>query len=780
MSARPRIPALLALGLATGCTLALQVVLTRLYSAVLAYHFSFLAISLSLLGTGSGALLLYLRPGWFSGAPERLLARWCAALALLLAVLPVAMVRLDLSGINELDLHFALNLAASCVIAALPSFASGVVVALAIDRYRSAMGAVYAFDLLGAGIGALLIVPVLWLVDAPTLVALLGLIAAGAAFLFVLGVQDARLERGVAAGVAAVTAVICILGSTTSLLFLDPRYAAAKDTAMVADRWTPIARVIGYGPLGNRTFANLFYDRVWAPVHVVPADESLTWRDLRTGPASIGYTLSGPGHALIIGGGGGRDIWTALSLAQNPVDVVELSAGNRIVVDEDLASFSRSPYSHERVRTVIGDGRSVLSARDTLYDQIHIGFTDTLSANSAQGFALTENNLYTVEAFLEYFDHLKPNGVLNVSRLLKLVGDEALRVTVLALAALEEAGVENPKHNVVVILGRDLLGPYTGTVLARKRPFTPREVTLIRALAKQRAAGVLYAPGGPYQGDWQRLAEAPDYRSFCRQHALNVCPPTDDQPFFFSMHRLSQMGAREGGYFYAADPVSVLMLTLLILMILSAVALGLPMALLRGEGRPAAGSLSYFAAIGLGFLLLEMTLIQRLVLFLGYPTYALSVVLFSLLVFSGVGSALSARFANPRRALLVDLALISLLTAAIAFGLQPLLRSMISLPFAARVCVAILLLLPIGTALGVAMPIGLQRLAALAPSGVPLAWGVNGFMSVLASVLGVAAAIHFGFTATTLLACGCYVFAFAHAAAGRWAEPDESPTLRGR
>jgi len=768
MSERPRLSALFALGLATGCTLALQVVLTRLYASVLAYHFSFLAISLSLLGTGAGALFLYVRPGLFVGRPEKVLARWCAWLALGLVALPVVFVRLDFSGINELDLGFALNLAASCVIATLPSLASGVVVALAIARYTQSIGVVYAFDLLGAGLGALLIVPVLWIVDAPTLIAILGLIAAGSAVLFGAGAEEAARERRFALGAGAVALVVCVLASTTSFLYLDPRYDVPDDAEMLADRWTPISRVIGYGPLLNDSFANLFYDRVWAPVHVVPEDESIDWRTLGTGPASIGYMLTGPGHALIIGGGGGRDIWNALSEGQGPVDVIELSGGNRIVADQDLAEYSRSPYSHANVNTVIGDGRSVLSARETLYDQIHIGFTDTLSANSAQGFALTENNLYTVEAFEEYFDHLKPNGVLNVSRLLKLVGDEALRVTVLTFAALEAYGVEDPRRHVIVVLGRDLLGPYTGTVLARKRPFTPREVAFVRVMADKRAAGILYAPGGPYQKSWKALAAAPSFREFCEAYPLNVCPPTDDQPFFFSMQRLRSIGDRAAGYHYTADPVSVLMLTLVILLGLSAFALGLPMALLRGEGRPDVASLGFFAAIGLGFLLLEMTLIQRLVLFLGYPTYALSVVLFSLLVFSGVGSALSARFENARRALVLDLVVVTLLILAMAFGLEPLLQSLMAAPFPARVVISMALLLPIGIALGMVMPIGLARFSALAPAGVPYAWGVNGFMSVVASVLGVAIAIHFGFTVTTLVAGGCYGLALLHAWLGRW------------
>ena len=149
-------------------------------------------------------------------------------------------------------------------------------------------------------------------------------------------------------------------------------------------------------------------------------------------------------------------------------------------------------------------------------------------------------------------------------------------------------------------------------------------------------------------------------------------------------------------------------------------------------------------AIGLGFLLLEIALIQRFVLFLGFPTYALSVVLFSLLAFTGIGSLLSTRLATPRRTLIAALAFACVLIAAAAFGLQPLLRALIEWPFAARVALSVVLLAPAGLALGMAMPIGLTRLAGLHPGAVPWAWAVNGIASVLASVLAVAVADHLG------------------------------------
>jgi hypothetical protein len=422
------------------------------------------------------------------------------------------------------------------------------------------------------------------------------------------------------------------------------------------------------------------------------------------------------------------------------------------------------------VSTSIGDGRSVLAARDRRYDVIHMGFAGTLSANAAAGFVLTENNLYTVDAFQEYFDHLAPGGVLDVSRIRTGgAGNEGIRLTVLVLASLERMGVVHPERNAVVVLGRDILGEETATVLARLRPYTASELQTIRRLADERGRGVVFAPGGPYKDEWKELADAHGWRDFCTSYRMNVCPPTDDKPFFFNMNRLSQIGQNTASA-APADPSQILILTLGILVALSLAAFLLPLRLARKRARPTVGSLTYFAAIGLGFLLIEVVLIQRFVLFLGFPTYALSVVVFAMLLFSGVGSSISTRFITTREELLLVIGGIVLLTVVGAFGLQPLLRSLISLPFAVRVAVSIALIAPVSVGLGMAMPVGLRHFEAMHPTGVPYAWGVNGVASVVASVLGVALAINFGFAFTSLVAAACYLGALAHAAFGRWPE----------
>ena len=760
--------ALTALGLVTACTLAFQVVFTRMLSSVLAYHFSFLAISLALLGTGAGALLVYLRPALFDGRPlETTLAWWSALYGGLLILIPLVLVDLDYSINDGVTFTFAFNLMIACILAAAPSLAAGAVVAVAIRGWSDHLGRVYAWDLIGAGLGALVIVPLLYL-PAPSLIVALGVVACGAAALFAWG--DVRL-RWRSMGLAVIGLVLVAVSAMSAVLFI--RMPPNDQNGLASDEWHPLSRVQSVKSPGS-TFSLLFYDRVFAPVPNVGSGPLPDWEELLLGPASIGYEITGPGHALVIGGGGGRDIYNALSSDQT-VDVIELNSAIVDAVDGALGAESGSPYSRENVSTTIGDGRAILAASDETYDQIHIGFTDTLSANAAQGFALSENNLYTLEAFDEYFDHLNPEGILNVSRLEKLVGDEGIRATVLTLAALEERGIENPEDHIVVIRGTDAIGSFAApymTTLARLTPFTDEEIEQITELAEERADGIAFARGGPYHGAWADLEAADGWEQFCNDYPLNICPPTDDQPFFFNMRRLGSVFDGQAGYHYGVDPYQLLLLTLGILVVLSIVFLLAPLRLSKSEERPNVPGLLFFGAIGLGFLMLETVLIQRFVLFLGFPTYSLSIVLFALLIFTGVGSAITSRLAHTRRTLITVLGAAVGLILISAFTLQPLLRALIDQPFPLRVALSVLVLAPFGIALGMPMPLGLARFSALYPNSVAYAWGINGIASVLASVLGIVIAINFGYAVASLAAGACYAFALGHAVVGRWKEPE--------
>jgi hypothetical protein len=323
-----------------------------------------------------------------------------------------------------------------------------------------------------------------------------------------------------------------------------------------------------------------------------------------------------------------------------------------------------------------------------------------------------------------------------------------------------------------------LLGSYTnpfntfqyGTVLVKLTPFTAAQLAQVRALARDRTEGIASAPGGPHMGEWAALAAASSPQAFCQHAQYDLCPPTDDRPFFFNIRRLEDLGSgTTRGSLKLPDPVLVLAVTLVVLLALASLGFVLPLWLGPREGRPPIRALLFFAAIGLGYLILEVVLIQRFVLFLGFPTYALSVVLFSLLLFTGLGAYLSTRLGGqPRRWLTIALAGALFAIGAAAYGLQPLLRALIDLPFGLRLATAVVLLAPVGTLLGTAMPLGLLRLAALYPGGAIWAWAINGMASVVATVIAVVVAIEWGFPVATLVAMACYAGALIHVRVARW------------
>ncbi len=287
-------------GLLAGCTLALQVVLTRLFSAALFYHFAFFAISLALLGVGAGAILVYLWPKRFgAGGTEVALARWAAVFAALMIVVPALLVRIDYDFDGfRVTTAFAARLGLAAVLAGLPFLAAGIAIAIAVRDYVGSVGRLYAFDLVGAGLGAVGVVPLMWVVDAPTLSVALGALGALASLLFA--------PRRATVAVLAVAILATGLSAGTRLYHLPASFE--PDRVVAADRWTPISRVVGYAG-SARSEAVVTYDQDLAPVPLrEPGGPLPDWRVLGLGPLRTAFDLAPKGRALIIGGGGGRDI----------------------------------------------------------------------------------------------------------------------------------------------------------------------------------------------------------------------------------------------------------------------------------------------------------------------------------------------------------------------------------------------------------------------------------------------------------------------------------------
>ncbi len=746
-----------------------ELALTRIFSVTMYYHFAFLAISIALFGVSASGVFAYTARRRLARVPdEPLLAAATLAYVLSTIVALFWLVRLRV-GLNYSPENLRLMLWIYAL-AALPFFTGGLVVTLAISRFASRVNAVYAADLIGASGGCLILIPLLNRLGAPGVVLAAAALAGAAAVCFA-----APSSRMRAAGVAAFLVAIPVAGQMTGAAGFDVVDTKGhQGDRILFSQWNSFSRVAVYerehgdwslspaytGPRPSTRFMDI--DSA-ASTPILGLDPSLSNAQyLRNELTALAYQIksadaSALARVLVIGPGGGRDLASALIFDARRVDGVEI---NPIIADQvmrgSFRDFSGGIYTNPRVRIAVDDGRSFVRRSQDTYDVIQASLVDTWAATAAGAYTLTENTLYTVEAFDDYLDHLTPDGVLTITRWVF----DGLRLVSLAQAACEKRGWSAADRLVIVRSDR------VATFLLKRSPFTRAEVERLRDIAARLRFEVLYAPGTQEDepNDYARLirTKAGDRSAFYDAYSADVRPTTDDRPFFFHTTKLkNQVSVAFGRSMLFGNGLSALMTLLAISTVLVALFVIVPLLIADRHVRHPRGWgawLVYFGALGAGFMLIEVSALQRFVLLLGHPVYSLTVTLFALLLGTGLGAAGSRRFeaAELRRLGLAS----ALLVAAIALAFTPITAPIIdwAIPLArsVRIAVAVGLLVPMGVALGVPMPTGLRILARRAPDMVAWAWGMNGALSVLGATLAIFVAMNWGFRAT--LACASVVY----------------------
>ncbi len=760
------------LGLTSFAALLLELGLTRLFSVVLFYHFAFLAISIALLGLGAGGVFAYLLKPQLAKIETRTLAsRLCTVNSILIVVVleivlhvPVA---LDVAAKNFFRLS-VLYLAA-----AIPFFVTGLLFSVVFARETRRIPRLYGADLCGGALACLAIVPLLNWLGGPNAILVAGIALACAGMLW----ADTRRARKHAALLAAALVLLTLANHSGRLI--DVVYAKGKfrDPAWVEfARWNALSRV----EVDNQGQAKVIVIDADASTYIMNADVSrwheTGWeRALMSAPPALANVLRPHGEFAIIGPGGGVDVLRAVANGSPSVTGIEI---NPIIATTIMrgryADYAQHLYERPDVHIHVTDGRSYLRASPQSFDVVQMTLVDTWASTAAGAFALSENNLYTVEAFEEYFNHLKPDGMIAITRWEFRRPREALRVVSVAMEALHRLGVANPARNFIVAAE----GPLNEDgipvlVLAKKTSFTTQEEAAVGGhLANYPALHLLYSPSTLQNNPFSDLLASNDPYRFARAYAYNVSPVTDNAPFFFFTLKpdriLNDLGLRHGIDWKVNLGVLVLLLVLVISAIAVLLFLILPLLLKRRRGRSSPLALFYFVAVGLGYILVEIAFIQRFVLFLGHPTYALTVVIFLLMLSSGAGS-LCSRLWLPRADMswLPLLLVIAALLADVVF-LPSRLAALVGLAFGYRLLISAVLLVPLGFVMGMPFPTGLRALAAAASkessaetsdNAVEWAWAMNAAASVLGSVLAMVIAIQFGLTIT--LACGAVAYFLA-------------------
>jgi hypothetical protein len=774
-------------------TLALEVVLTRIFSVTMWYHFAFLAISLALMGSAIAGVMLYFFPA--IAHPERV-ERWIGLAALGLAL------SIPLSFILYLNIPFRVQLnrlslppdqivwlALIYLDLIIPFFFSGVVLSLALSTWAAQAGRVYWADLSGAALGCLFSIVALELLGGVGALVAIGGVAASAAVILI------RVHRPRLAAYRPVTALLVLLliaglawgNARQGWLTIRVNKAGGEEPEPVYEHWNAYSRVTVYpespwphtwgmstryeGPTMNHML--MLIDAIaGTPVQAFRGNlDEVAF--LRYDLPSFVYHLADEPQVMVIGPGGGRDVLAALASGATHVTAVEVNPAVVEAVRGPLTEYAGGVYDRPDVTIAINDARGYIARSPQQYDVIQASLIDTWAAGGSGAFALSENSLYTVEAFLDYFHHLSDDGVLTISRwYMPQRPAETLRLLSTGVAALERMGVAQPERCVVVLsLPAERIsseGEGVATVLFKRTPFTDAELARIRQAAAELDFRLLWMPGDPPREEVGNFMGLADRADFIAGYPLDISPAVDDRPFFFNLVRFGDLLdpslSGSGVYRTSMEAIIILVAVLGMTVLLSVLFILLPLLLgarRRGLARPPGGLLLYFGALGVAFMLLEVPMIQQLTVYLGRPVYSLAVVLFSLLFFSGLGSLWSGRRWHggvPRRlgrpfGLLVGL--IGLNALAVGW----LLHATMAWPFGARLAATVILLAPLGFLMGMPFPLGMRWAGTHRPGVVPWLWGINGVTSVLGSALAIALAMHVGFRLSLLAAGVLYVLA---------------------
>ncbi len=776
--------------LVTLSTLMYEIVLTRIFSVTMWYHFAFVAISVALFGLTAGALLVYLFPRRFrdGDVPSRL---WLFALLFGVTLAVCFVTQLAIPFDPELNVASAWSVLFTCVVIAIPFTCSGVVVCLALTRFPAQTNRLYAVDLIGAALGCILVVALFVVLDGPSLMIAIGALAALGAFFFA---RDAHSRRGMAIALAGTL----VLGSSALVNgYLHSRghpllrviWAKGEaDPQHAYERWNAFSRVTvdtfveGPAPPNGVGLSSTMPDTLRAEEKVMLIDSNAATGLTRYSGDSretdfLRYDVSNLAHygltdanVLVVGVGGGRDVLSALEFEQDSVTGVEINPNILKITNGVYGDLTGHLDRDPRVTFVADEARSYLARSDRRYDLIQISLIDTWAASSAGAYALSENSLYTTEAWDLFLDRLAPGGLLSVSRWYSIPGREqpleAYRAVALASAVLRSRGAANPRDHLIAYRAATRNRQASAvTLLVSPEPLTDDERSKLTSAAERLRFEPVLTPEHAIDPRFAALAapDGPTDAAFAGLDA-DISPPTDNRPFFFQM---ADLGTIVSGAGFSRDdstrPVLILSLLAVAILTLAAAFILLPLLVTTSADarRGMAPFYVYFAGIGLGFLLIEIAQLQRLSVFLGHPTYALTVVLFSLLVASGIGSFASERLRAteaPRRSLALLGALV--VTVAAVGALTPeVIERMDSATTPARIATAVFLLVPIGFLMGMAFPIGMGAASNRSGEAKAFLWGINGAASVCASVFGVAIAVFYGISTSYWTGVAAYVAA---------------------
>jgi len=752
-------------------TLLLQIIQTRVYAVVFWNHVVYLIISMALLGFGiSGTWLAFGKDTWIARRLTFPVAAGLFVITTILSGLWVPQWDTSLGHIFSSQKHL-FRLLATYASSIMPYFFVGWMLGVIYRDNARRIHVLYFADLAGASIGCFLAILLIRPLGAINLILLTTAMVAVPVFV------HETLRRKV-----MVIPFACLL----LLIIGHSLYSRTIDRQILPDRTKGFfALYEDLGPDSGKT-VELSRWSILSRTDVVSTEKPRHKRIFIDGAACTGMVLN-PSEdpppydpekealiphrtpyrldrnfddVLVIGSGGGADVWNALRAGARRVDAVEINPTTCAIVQNEYREANNNLFFRPGVTLYNSEGRSFVRSTDAQYDVIMINAIDTFAALSSGAYMLSENYLYTVDAILDYLDRLKPEGMLCITRW--DYAGETPRLFAIMLEALYERGYAEPEKHVVSA-SRD----FWTAVMISPNAFSEEEIARLKDDAANHEAAYYYPlpateQSTPFQKDLNAYAEARRtgmQEAFFSQYNYNIRPVYDDSPFFFHYEKLTNLMAvlREKGLpDFVRGHWPSFMLTLLLILLSAAlfVFIFLPL-MVRGRSkmRGFARWLLYFCLLGFSFIFVEICLMQRFSLLLGSPARSLAWVLAALLLSAGVGSYLRDKWSIP---LEVALAMLAIILLVVAFYYPLLVRGLLGYPSWMRQAMTVLLVVPAGFFMGMPFPSGLRLVSEKSADAVPWMWGVNGGATVLGSVLAIFLAIHIGFTAVLLTAAAGY------------------------
>jgi hypothetical protein len=786
-------------------TLVFEITLTRILSVVTWYYLAFFAVAMAMLGMTAGAIRVYLQPNRFRQDrvhEESALASLYFALSVPAAMLALCLIPLEFSP----NTAYICGVIVCTVMCALPFFFSGMAVSILLTKHWAPVGRLYASDLLGASLGCLFVLAALGWMDAISLVLVAGAVGGVAGWCLLQNSTDPKARKWRIRALVLSGALLLVGFFNTSQSYgLRPLLVKGRiepSSMHLCDEWNSYSRItvskefLGYPQLWSQS--PVFHPK--GPVHqyamAIDGSAGTFLRQfhemadidhLRYDITSMAHYIRPTGKACVIGVGGARDIQCALLFGHDDVLGVEI---NPIFVNLLKWRFRTfAGVDRPDVRLVVDEARGYLSRSTEQFDVLQMSLIDTWAATGAGAYSLSENGLYTIEAWKVFLSRLSDNGVFTVSRWHNVSElGETGRVISLAVATLFEMGIKNPRDHIALVSSRNI-----STLIISKSPLQEADIAKLTEICTTLDFKPTILPGKTTDHKvLEMILSAPSVAEMNNRLVdlpLNYEAPTDENPYFFNMLRLKSaipmIGGKstswinmmtsmtgldenrtEQGVLAGNLKASISLIELIgLLAVLTVLTIIVPLLVASRHRRRTpserrllwTGGL-YFSLIGIGFMLLEMSLMQRLSLYLSHPVYALGILLFSIIAATGVGSYLSEFLPLTKKPWIYIYPIaMCVIILVVQFMLRGVIAATITWDQSFKIVISVLVIAPIGLVLGFFFPTGMKLFKRASEHDMPWFWAMNGIFGVLSSAIAVFISIFLGVSFNFYFAALCYL-----------------------